>query len=88
MSGMKRVVASDRVARGESLDEGKRPMSFAVYQKMCEILYYGEDHECLFAHAFLTMEWNLMARSDNCVSTSINHVQWQDGSLLFSLESQ
>ena len=77
MSGMKRVVASDRVARGESLDEGERPMAFAVYQKMCEILYYGEDHEYLFAHSYLTMEWNLMARSDNCVSMGISHIQWQ-----------
>ena len=58
-------------------------MSFSVYGNMCKILYEGDDDEYLFAHAFLTMEWNFMARADNCVNMHVNHVQWQDGCLLF-----
>jgi hypothetical protein len=73
MSGMRIFVASEKVARGESLNESIRPMSFAVYSTMCNLMYHGGDDEYLFAHCFLTLEWNLMAtRSDNCVNTGIN----------------
>ena len=53
---------------------------------MCEILYKGEGQtgsDYIFAHAFLTMEWNLMARSDNCLHMHMSHVQWYGNSLLF-----
>ena len=60
-------------------------MSFSVYENMCKILYEGDDDEYLFAHEFLTMDWNLMERSDNCVNINVNHVQWQDVCLLFFL---
>ena len=58
-------------------------MSFDVYSKICEIFYKGKNPEYLFAHAFLTIEWNLMARSDNCVNMHINHVQWHEDAMLF-----
>ena len=83
MSGMKRTVADEKAKSGTSLNEGKRPMTFEVYEEMCKILFEGDDDEYLFAHAFLTMEWNLMARSDNCVNMNISHIQWSDDSLLF-----
>ena len=83
MSGLKRTSADSKARSGKSLNEGKRPMSMAVYERMCHHLYEGEDDEYLFGHAFLTMEWNLMARSDNCVHMTINNIQWQDDCLLF-----
>ena len=58
-------------------------MSFSVYENMCKNLYEGYDDEYLFAHAFLTMECNLMVRADNCVNMHVKHVQWQDDCLLF-----
>ena len=47
-------------------------MSFSVYENMCKNLYEGDDGEYLFAHAFLKMKWNLMARADNCVNMHVN----------------
>jgi hypothetical protein len=88
MSGLKRTVASSRAASGRSLDEGKKGMSFEVYKKMCEILFKSDDDEYLFAHTFLTMEWNLLARSDNCFSMNVNHIEFKNDSLLFFLVSQ
>ena len=86
MSGIQSTIANDKITIGESLNEGKRPMSFSVYENMCKNLYEGDDDEYLFAHSFLTMEWNLMARADNCVNMHVNHVQWQDDCLLFFFE--
>ena len=83
MSGMKRTVSTSRQTTGHKLDGGKRPMSFDVYSNMCEIFYKGKNPEYLFAHAFLIIEWNLMARSDNCVNMHINHVQWHEDAMLF-----
>lgn len=83
MGGIKRTVVREKRATGQSLDEGKKPMTFAVYKKMCEILYKGKDDEYTFAHAFLTLEWNLMARSDNVKHCHLNHVKWSADSLQF-----
>ena len=58
-------------------------MRSSVYENMCKILYEGDGDEYLFTHAFLTMEWNLMAGSDNCVNMHVNHVQLKDDCLLF-----
>ena len=83
MAGLKRTITSEKMLQDKTLDEGKRVMTFEVYEKLCEILYKGQDDEFLFAHSFLTMEWNLMAHSDNCVSMNINNVQFQDDALIF-----
>ena len=83
MVGLNRTISSEKVETGGTLDEGKRLMTFDVYNKMCEIMYIGEDKEYLFGYAFLTMEWNLMAQSDNYVLMSINNVQFQDDALIF-----
>ena len=88
MSGIQRTKVNDIITREESLNEGKRPMSVSVYENMCKNLYEGDDDEYLFAHAFLTMEWNLMAKADNCVNMHVNYVQWQDDCLLFFVEKK
>jgi hypothetical protein len=75
MSDVKRVDTSDRLSKGESLDKGKRPRPFKVNKQMCVILYCGNNDEYLFVNGFLTMAWNLMARSDKYVLININHVQ-------------
>ena len=56
MSGMKQTVADAKARSGKSLNEGKNPMTFEVYKRMCEIMYEGDSDEYLYAHAFLTME--------------------------------
>ena len=83
MSGMKRKVAKDKIASGKPLDEGKRPMSFEAYHLMCEKLNESDHSEAIFAHCFLTLEWNLMARSDNCISMHVSHVEWRQDCLVF-----
>ena len=52
-------------------------MIFEVYKRLREELYNGKSEDYLFAHAFLKMEWNLMARSDNCVNMHVQHIQWR-----------
>ena len=58
-------------------------MSFEVYQVICRLLMTSGTTESIFTHCFLVLEWNLMARSDNVCTTHINHISWDDNSLIF-----
>ena len=75
LSGMKIGVAYNKRESVASLDEGKKAMSFEVYKILCEEVYNLKGDAHLFAHIFLIMEWNLMARSDNCVNMHVQHIQ-------------
>ena len=45
ISGMKRAVVSQKAESGESLDEGKKLMSYEVYKNLCELLFEGEGDD-------------------------------------------
>ena len=81
MSGMRRKVASQRKENGVSIMEGKRKMSFQVYEKICELFLKSEGNE--FAHCFLVLEWNLMARSQNVVDSHVENVYFDNDCLVF-----
>ena len=83
MCSIKREVVRERVEKGMVLDEGKNPMSFEVYKCLCKSLHKSEDIENVFCHLFLVLEWNLTARSDNCLQMSLTHIQWRNDSLIF-----
>ena len=83
MSGTKRVIASNNRQDGIILEEGNKAVNFDVYKTLCNILHQGEGEDFLFAHAFLTMKWNLMAISDNCVNLHIKHIKWRSDGLIF-----
>ena len=46
----------------------------------------GYNNQYLFAHFFLTTEWNLLARVENTVDVSVNHIEWNGDSLVFYFE--
>ena len=53
-------------------------MGFNVYKTICEPMMKEHYEEYIFARAFLILEWNLMARSENVVDVHILHVHWED----------
>ena len=83
MSVMKIVIASNKRQDGISLEEANKAMCFDVYKTICGVLHQVEGENFLFAHEFLTKEWNLMSRSDNFVNMHIKHIQWSLGCLIF-----
>ena len=62
---MKRKVATQKKETGQKLTKGKRDMPLEVYKKLYKILMFGDLDEYTFAYAFLTIEWNLTARSES-----------------------
>jgi hypothetical protein len=82
MSGLKQKVQDDKQKSRASMMEGKRKMSFQVYQKLCELMLKSGDGD-EFAHCFLVLEWNLMARSENVVDSHVENVYFENDCLVF-----
>ncbi len=59
-------------------------MGWKVYELMCCLFLEGDDPEYSFAHCFLTLEWNLMAWSENVVDCHAGRIIWIDDSLGFT----
>ena len=63
---------------GQSLEEGKKGMNIEVYRLMCTKLMEMETEDAVFAHLFLILEWNLMARSDDCTKLKFADIEWRN----------
>jgi hypothetical protein len=85
LKGFRRTITEQKVTTGESLEEGKDVMSYSCYKLLCEKFMQGDRDEYNFAHLFLTLEWNLMARADSIVNLSLNDFQWNDDALMVYL---
>ena len=81
--GMKRKVTEEKMSLGRSLEEGKKGMSFEVYKLMCSKFIEMDTEDAVFAHLFLILQWNLMARSSNMTKLQIGHIEWRNDCLVF-----
>ena len=64
--GIRRHVADKKVLEGDVTMVGKKKMGFNVYKKICEKFLQEGGEEFIFAHAFVTLEWNLMGTIRKC----------------------
>jgi len=83
MRGMTRKVAKQKDNLGIKADEDKSPISFHVYEKLCQSVMESEDDKYTFGQCFLTLEWNLMSWSDNVAHSHVNHLEWREDCLLY-----
>ena len=74
--GLLRAHAQEKEKNGSRLAEGKDPMPFALYKILCKKMMADPTKEAIFAHAFLTLTWNLICRSKNTVYIHRNHIYW------------
>ncbi len=83
MKGIKWHIAAKKVKDGDSRIVGKKKIDFKVYEKICALFMVEEGEKYLFAHCFLTLEWNLMARLESIVHAHFFHITWEDDYLAF-----
>ena len=57
-------------------------MSLQIYSLLCDYFMQQPDDDSILCNAFLTLEWNLMARSDSVTSCHLNHIEWRNDSLV------
>ena len=66
--GFLRAHSQEKEAKGSRLLEGKDPMPISLYKRLCAKMMADGSKEAIFAHAFLTLTWNLVCSSKNTVS--------------------
>jgi len=75
ITAINKKIMQQKEELGESLEEGKSPMSFELYQKLCQWFVEKGSKDAIFARCFLTLTWNLMCRSNNTVSIRREHIK-------------
>ncbi len=83
MSNLKKRVQKQKQKqkKGFRIEEGNTPISLQIYALICDYFLQQPDDDSILCHACLTLEWNLMARSDNVTSCHSDHIEWRNGSL-------
>ena len=61
--------------------EGKEHMTFDVYKLTCQLLVEDGSPECIFCLCFLTLQWNLISRSEATESISFSQMTWESDHL-------
>jgi hypothetical protein len=96
LRGYKKREAAMRLAGEKNVFEGKHPISFTGYQivarKFMEMKPEKTDtaiintwNLMMFGWAWLTLSWNLMARSASVSSIKLQHISWQDDSMVIAI---
>ena len=57
-------------------------MSFPAYKLFCEILFKSDKLEHVDAQAFLTLEWNIISRNENCIDCEMDHIYFHHDALM------
>lgn len=78
--GLKATIAKEIQAGDAPIKIGKDPLDFSVYQflAMQFLKNSGKHKECIFAHCFFLLCWNLMCRAANTESICLDHIEWKD----------
>ena len=72
--GLLRAHVKEQEGKGSCLWEGKDPMLFALsYKQLCAKMMADGSKDAIFAHAFLTLTWNLVCCSKNTVFICRNY---------------
>ncbi|KAH9186568.1 hypothetical protein AeNC1_011456 [Aphanomyces euteiches] len=82
--GYRRHIANLKQSGEMSLVEGKSPMSVAGYRFLAKKAISAQNDFGLacFAHTFLVLCWNLMARSTSTASIRYQHITWRGDALI------
>ncbi len=79
--GAKRQTANQKQNGIGKAIEGKLHMQFDLYRVLCKELLRIGDTSSIFAHAYLTISWNLICRAGNTEEIHFNHMSWESDAL-------
>ena len=82
VAGLKRQKAREDQATGQRIQVGKDSLKKDVYEYICELLLGSTDKAAIFAHCFLTLQWNLIGRSESVTNSHVAHLEWEDDCLI------
>jgi hypothetical protein len=81
LAGVKRT-ANEAVQAGEgNVEEGVRPLPYALYLKINKWLLKNGSKEAIYSRAFSTNTWNLCCRGDNTGNILVRHLLWRSDAI-------
>jgi len=81
MKGLRNTIAKEMSEKGLCVIEGKEHMSFKCYQQTCQLFTEDGPPDSVFALCFLTMQWNLISRSEATESIFFSQMIWSNDHL-------
>ena len=81
MTSLRKSIASEKREKGIKVKEGKEPMGFKCYKLTCELLIADGSSEALFTLYWLTLQWNLMSRSEATEAISFEQLRYDNDTL-------
>ena len=81
MAGMKITVVKEIQDRGVTWEEGKSPIAFPIFKRLCQSMAASGSSEHVYAKYRLNLEWIMIAKSENCVNSHVNHLRWRDDTM-------
>jgi hypothetical protein len=83
LKGYKRQVAQFKQTNVMKMTEGKVPLNFSGYRYLAAVAFKYPDYEVgMFAHLFLILCWNLIARCVSVASLMLSHITWKEDALV------
>ena len=75
------TIVSEKRERGIKVKEGKEPMSFSCYKLTCELLVVEGTSEAIFLLFWITLQWNLMSRSEVTEGVCFLQIRYENETL-------
>ncbi len=91
LDGYKRKIADLRAKGIMKAREGKLPLSYLQYERLCELSLFAADTRAVsssFVHVFMVLCWNLFARSCSVAELYFHHLSWNNDALLIDMSKQ
>jgi len=88
LAGWKRIVADKRNCGEMKMHEGKTPLEFASYSKLCEAALFAAEERSVgshYLHLFVVLCWNLFARSCSVANIRTGHFMWKNDCLVVNI---
>ena len=84
LTGYRRVVQKKKQDGEMEMHEGKYPLSFSGYRYLAKkaIAQTSDFQLAIFAHIFLLLCWNLLARCVSVSSIMFQHISWEEDSMV------
>eukprot|EP01013_Petalomonas_cantuscygni_P032228 TRINITY_DN586_c0_g1_i1.p1 TRINITY_DN586_c0_g1~~TRINITY_DN586_c0_g1_i1.p1 ORF type:complete len:790 (+),score=56.99 TRINITY_DN586_c0_g1_i1:18-2387(+) len=60
---------------------GKDPLKYLLYKRIQEDIFSDDTSDVIFARAFLSLNWNLLARPTNIECLRAQHLEWKEDAL-------
>ncbi len=80
-SSLRKTIKKNDEKVGKKQRSGKDCMTFAAYHFTCHNLVQSGSPEDIFTLCFLTLQWNLISRTESTEQISINNLRWEDDHL-------